>query len=206
MSTHRQDANPPNQKKTKCEEYKKLLSRAPSIFNEIRNLPIQCQNRRKPRKKSYSQNKVNWMNWLAFELIESLSDVEKCELVQVNSVLYSVAAVMTFKEGEEFALDHPKKIEKKGELMRKCIIEKKISELRREADIQKAATEGKVKSEKAKSFLQNVVRKYRLDGSRAAMMKTLYSVKEKISLQGCKIRQYEKQIKAKEQNEIFAKD
>ena len=125
------------------------------------------------------------MNWLAFELLESLSEEEKGELSQVNSALYSVAAVMSFKEGEEFTMNNTQKTDKKTEPMWKRRIEGKIGELRRDADILKAATEGRVKSEKAKKSLQNTERKCRLDGSRAAMMKTLYLVKEKISMRSC---------------------
>ena len=133
------------------------------------------------------------MNWLAFELIESLSHEERKDFLCLNSALYSVAAVMSFREGEEFTINEAKQPEKKEEPMWKKRIDKKIIDLRREADILKAASEGKIKQEKAKQYLGYVIQKHRIDGSRAAITKTLFLVKGKISTLGCKIRRYEKQ-------------
>ena len=139
----------PNSEKPKCEEYKRLFSRASDIFNDIKNDPIQCQQCRKPKKKSFSNRKVEWMNWLAFELLESLGDKEKSDLAGINSILYSVAAVMSFKEGQEFTLDGMKKIEKGREVPKwKQRLEKQIGWLRKEADILKALLENKVKNNK----------------------------------------------------------
>ena len=147
------------------------------------------------------------MNWLAFELLESLGDKEKSDLACINSILYSVAAVMSFKEGQEFTLDGMKKIEKGREVPKwKQRLEKQIGWLRKEADILKALLENKVKNVKASEFAKKVLMKYRVDGSRAAIMKLVFIVKEKISILGCKVRRYEKRIRSKTQNETFQKD
>ena len=99
-----------------------------------------------------------------------------------------------------------KEVRRSSEPMWKRRLDTKIAELRKEADIFKAHIENRIKSEKAKAFLNKVLQKYRCDGSRPAVMKILYQVKEKISLTGCKIRRYLKSIKSREQNETFSQD
>ena len=54
---------------------------------------------------AFSTKRLNWIDWLTFEIIESMSEVEKCDLAYVNSAMYSVAAVVSFKEGQEFVLE-----------------------------------------------------------------------------------------------------
>ena len=74
---------------------------------------------------------------------------------------------------------------------------------RKEADILSAFLQNRKRRERADKFLQSVMKKYRVDGSRAAILKALYDIKQKISVIGCNVRRYEKRLKAKSQNETF---
>ena len=150
---------------------------------------------------------MNWTNWLIYEIIGSLSEEEKSDFASINTAMYSVAAVFSFKEGEEFLLQSTAKPEKKNEEPRwKQRLERKIMGLRKEADILNASLQSRIRRERADKFLKSVMKKYGMDGSRATTMKTLFAIKQKISVMGCRVRRYEKRLKAKAQNETFQKD
>ena len=150
---------------------------------------------------------LNWIDWLTFEIIESMSEPEKRDLACINSAMYSVAAVTSFKDGQEFRMEGAGKPTRKTEEPKwKKRLENKIMGLRKEADILSAYLENKIRREEAQNFLESVVRKYRIDGSRASIMKTLFLVKENISVFACRIRRYEKRLKSRIQNETFRKD
>ena len=80
----------PCSEKPKCQEYQTLLTRAARIYNDIKTESIQDQHRRKPKKKSYSMRNRDWMNWMAFEMLESLSEPKRNELSCINMVIYSI--------------------------------------------------------------------------------------------------------------------
>ena len=152
---------------------------------------------------------LNYSDWLAHDLMLCLDASENDDLSIVNTVIYTVAAVVSCKEGEEFAaradMSNLRKKVARAPVW-KVRIERKIQLLRREADILKASLDRRVRRGEAVAFLNDVMKKYLVDGSRDGIAACLFKIKNKISAMAGKIRSYELKRKAKEQNELFRKD
>ena len=124
-------------------------------------------------------------------------------------MIYTVAAVVSYKEGQEFsACSDESNLSKKvaKDPVWKVRIEKKIQLLRKEADILKAHLDSRVSRGETVAFLNCVMRKYQVDGSKDGVTACLFKIKNKISAMACKIKSYELKRKAKEQNDLFWKD
>ena len=77
------------------------------------------------------------MEWLAYDLMATVGPGESDDLSIINSVIYTVAAVFVFKEGQEFSVGDRGANEsgrKSHEPMWKTRIVRKIQVLRKEAD------------------------------------------------------------------------
>ena len=85
----------PRSERPVSEEYENLLLRAKNIFDEIRNVPIEQQMRRKLKKKVLSGKMLNYADWLAYDVMLCLEAGEMDDLSIVNTVIYTVAAVIS---------------------------------------------------------------------------------------------------------------
>ena len=198
----------PKSEKPECEEYMRLLERARELNADLKSLPVEKQMRRVIKKKSFSATKCAWMDWMAHELILDLSIEERLNLSCINT-MYAVAAVITFVEGQELACDGAGGGSgKKKEVVPKWKVrlERRVENLRKEADILRAFLDRRIKSVKANAFVSSVMKKYGIDGSKAATEATLFSIRNQISAIACKIRRFVVQTKAKQQNKLFAND
>ena len=190
------------------DDYEKLLCRAKSIFQDIKNVPIENQLRKRLKKKSLSSSMLNSVDWLSHDLIASLDQSECENLTIINTIIYTVAAVVSCKEGQEFSTGASmrKPSSELSEPRWKVRISKKIQQLRKEADILRACLDGNVKKEQAQVFLDSVMRKHHIDGAKRSVSACLFKIKNSISALAGKVRCYELNRKVKEQNELFNSD
>ena len=191
------------------QDYENLLHRAKYILADIKHVPIEQQMRRRLKKRNLSSSTLNSVNWLAHDLISYLDAPERDDLSIINSVMYTVAAVTSFKDGQEFSSGpskHGANVKQNQEPFWKLRLSRKIQVLRKEADILKAHLERKVKKPEACAFLNDVLRKFVLDGSRDGVAACLFRIKNRISALAGKIRSFELNRKIKEQNDLFQKD
>ena len=191
------------------DEFKGKCSRAKAMFAELKGVPIDEQGRRKIKKKSFSNKIVKWIDWATYELLSELNDIESSDISVLNTVLYVVAAVFTFREGQELCVAGNVSIPKKNNDKLPAWKERlqgKVSNLRKEADILKASLDERLKKSEAIRYRDSVYKKYAVDGSRKSVEKLLFKLKSSISAIAAKIRRYEIRNKSKEQNECFIKD
>ena len=200
--------NTPKSNKPECEEYRHFLGRAKVLVSDLLVSPVETQMRRLIKKKSFSATKCAWMDWIAHELLLSLTDAQRLDLSVINTIMYAVAAVFSFKEGDELRCGDagvgPKR--KVSEPKWKMRLERRVVVLRKEADILRAFLDKKIKSAKAYAYVSTVMKKYRVDGSRDATEAILFNIRNQITVIACKIRRYIVQTKAKQQNELFYND
>ena len=192
-----------------CDEFKGKCSRAKEIFVELKGVPIDEQGRRNIKKKSFSNKLIKWIDWITYELLCELNDTEKSDITLINTILYVVAAVFTFKEGQEFCVVSSLGVTKKNvdKLPAwKARLQSKVSRLRKEADILKACLDNRLKRREAICHKESICKKYAIDGSRKSVEKLLFNLKSSISATAAKIRRYEIRNLSKEQNKCFAKD
>ena len=163
------DGDRPRSERPVSDEYDNFLLRAKTIFNEIKSVSIDQQMRKRLKKKSLSSKLLNTMEWLAYDLMATLDPCENDDLSTINTVIYTVAAVIVFKEGQEFSAGDS------GANMRgrvtcepvwKRRIERRIQVLRKEADILKSFLDGKLRRGEAYAYLNSVMKKYCIDGAR----------------------------------------
>ena len=196
----------PSSEKPSCEEYRSVYERVSTIYLELKDVPVENQMRRRIGKKSYSVKKINWMDWLMFDLISSMEESERENISLINSAMYAVAAVMSFKEGDEFTVGDKVKVVKVEEPKWKRRLESRVALLRKEADVLRAHLDSRIVRKKATDFAGKVMKKYGLDGERRQVESMLFRIKNQISAIAAKIRRYQVQLKAKQQNELFNKD
>ena len=107
----------------------------------------------KNRNARESNKKITWIDWIAYNIIEKLTELERSDIDCINTLLYAVAAAMSFKEGQEFGSGPERERAKRvAEAMWKKRLERKVATLRKEADLLKACLDGKVGVEKASKF------------------------------------------------------
>ena len=183
-----------------------MFTRAADIVQELKSVPVESQMRRHIKKRSFSGKKIAWMDWLAFDLFQNMNVEEKGDISVINTVMFAIAAVMAFNEGEEFSVSGPKKVNEKGEPKWKRRLDCRLVTLRKEVDILKAHLDHKIVRKSAFYYLECVMKKYGLDGYRGDVEPTLFRLKNQISAVAAKIRRYQVQLKSKQQNELFYKD
>ena len=127
------------------------------------------------------------------------------DLGQINTIIYSVAVVFTFKEGEEYGI-YGNKPSVKEEPAWKQRLARNIARLRKETDILNSLVDGKLKKKGGFDYAQNVMRKYGIDGDRNSIKKAIFVLKNKISALASKLKRYETQEKSKRQNDMFMKN
>ena len=132
-----------------------------------------------------------------------MSQDDKVDKNCINTTLYAVAASMSFKEGEEYS-GGKGAVQKKEEPMWKKRLDRKVSRLRSEADILRAQLGGRVKSKNARESLERVCKLYQIDGSREAVEKALFIIKNQISVLAGRIRRYVVRCKARKEKTSLA--
>ena len=191
-------------------EYETLYKRAVVVFNDLKESSIEAQDRRVLKKKSFSAQRLVWIDRIFTKICESLSQEEQSNLTIMNTLLYSVAAVFTFKEGQESGCkdegSHNKGKGSRPVPKWKCRLDKKVMNLRKEVDILQAGLSGRLKKQGAVSFKNMVCRKYGIEGNRTEVVRIIFMLKNRISAAAAKIRRYEDNLKAKDQNELFQKN
>ena len=157
----------PRSERPVSEEYKNLLLRAMNIFHEIKGVPIEQQMRKRLKKKNLSSKMLNEMEWLAYDLMSTVGPGENDDLFMINTIIYTVAAVLVFKEGQEFSAGESG-ANVSGRVIRepmwKSRITRKILVLRKEADILKASLDNKLRQGEAPAYFNSVMKKYCEDG------------------------------------------
>ena len=202
------DENPcPVGEKPSCAEFLAFARRASETFESLKCIPVDQQPRRRIKKKTFSAKKTCWIDWVTYEIISSLSKNERIDIGCLNTAIYAVAIVFSFKEGEEFCVSGNDAAKaSRGEPKWKVRLENKIMHLRREADIISAQLAGRVRKSSALKALEKVCKRYKVSGSKVELEKTLFSIKNQISSIASKIRRYQARNKAKYQNDLFFND
>ena len=188
-------------------EFELLYKRSFDLFVDLKSDAIENQGRRALKKKSFTSHRLSWMDKIFSKIAETLPAEESADLSVINTVLYSVAAVFTFKEGQESGCNSDSSAKKTGARSDppwKVRLDKKLLTLRKEVDILQAEQSLRLKQPKAIAYRDSVFRKYRIDGTRASVTKTIFMLKNQISAIAVKIRRYQRNMKAKEQNKLFA--
>ena len=124
----------------------------------------------------------------------------------LNTAIYAVAAVFTYKDGDECRSVSAKPAWKKREPKWKHRLDKRISMLRQEANIINAWLEKTIRKDEAKEKFETIAKKYRCDGSKGSAEACLFKIKNQISAIAGKIQRYQTTAKAREQNSLFQKD
>ena len=192
-----------------CPEFDTLYTRCYDLFLDLKSEAIEDQDRRVLKKKSFTSLRLGWMDKIFAKIVKTLNDEERTNLSLINTLLYVVAVVFTYKEGQEFACkpDVPaKKRDVCADPPWKVRLDKKLLSLRKEVDILQADQNSRLRQANAILFRDSVYKKYRIDGSRGSVAKVVFMLKNQITATAAKIRRYQKNMKAKHQNELFAKN
>ena len=183
------------------------MRRCLEMYDMLIESPLLCQSRRTLRKKNLSYRMQKYANEISKVLMEKISECETPTLDQINTVIYSVAVVFTFKEGSEFTLvDRDAKHEKKDEPAWKQRLSNNVSRWRREVDTLKDFLSGNLKKMVAVRYAHDIVRRYRINGDKQSITKLIFNLKNKIKAVSQRIKRYETQEKSKKQNEMFTKN
>ena len=94
----------PGGKEPVAPEYNLLKIRALSLFGDMWKIPVQEQSRRKLKKRSFGCEKSLWVEWIMFSLLSGIDSVDRDDISILNTAIYVVAAVFTYKEGQECVL------------------------------------------------------------------------------------------------------
>ena len=187
-------------------EYLDLRERARGLFFELKGADVNEQCRRKLRKKRVSMEREKWANMIVDELWSELCEGEKKDISIINTLIYAVAEVCTYKKGDESGQGGGGRGGVRTEPGWMTRIKNNILKARKEADVLSAHLRKQVKSKKALSFVNSVLKKYGADGSKPSMEKVIFQIKNRISVLSKKLQRYDVQEKAKRQNEAFAKN
>ena len=102
----------PLTKRPTCIEYTLLLERGKKLLNNLKSSPIEQQMRKSLKKKRFSQKILDWADWIAFDLMSGLGEVERGDITCINTVIYVVAAIFSMKEGQECGGNIPTRAKK----------------------------------------------------------------------------------------------
>ena len=191
-------------------EFDVLYKRTINLFNDLKGTPIEGQGRRILKKKSFSSQRLVWIDSIFKKVTVDLSHDERSNLTIMNTLLYCVAAVFTFKEGLESECSNENSQKRMGTSRPvprwKARLDRKLLSLRKEVDILQAGRNGRLKNSNAIVFMNNVTKKYGMSGVNGEIDKVVFALKNQITAVAAKIRRYEKNIKAKEENNLFNKN
>ena len=187
--------------------YVEYLRRCSEIFNILKNEPVPCQDRRSLRKRNLSFKQQKYANKVCNELIRGLSDEDKHDLDKLNTVIYSIAVVFTYKEGQEFLLPDGNSSGGKrndGEPAWKLRMERNIARWRKEVDLLSEFISGRLKKKNSINNAQKVMKRYAINSDKNSINKTIFILKNKITAIAAKLKRYITQEKSRRQNEQFS--
>ena len=191
-------------------EFNALSQRCHYLFDTLKRVHIMDQKRRPLKKKCLSFKRQKYANKISESLLGNLDPNERETIDLINTAIYCVAAVFTYKAGQELMHDNPTGHDGKKKADHvpawKKRLSRKISCLRMEADLLNEYVECKIRKSNSLAKVQKIMKKYGIDSNKNDVKTIIFILKNKITALATKLRRYNVQEKSKRQNDLFGKN